>query len=515
MVPGRQRAALLLCLLLTVAVSCTSPAGEPTSTPGPVAPTTAVPVPEPEPAHWELSHPGPAGAIEGFADRTSAAPGEPVRLFVSTTARHYTVTAYRMGAHARQVWTSSPQPGTQQAPPVVQPPTSTVIAPWQPSLTVDTAGWEPGDYLLRLDGDNDAQQFVPLTVRTPSNAGRIVVINAVTTWQAYNRWGGYSLYDSPSGKKALRSRAVSFDRPYQSATMQGAGDFLYFELPFVQFAEHSGHPLGYATDIDLHADPHLLDGARAVITLGHDEYWSAAMRNNVVHARDSGVNLAFLGGNEIYRHARFAATPLGQNRLEIDYKSFAEDPLSQTAPLQATQEWRAPPSPRPESTILGNFYTCNPVSADLVAARSSNWLLQGIVTDGQKLPEMVGDEYAQVDLGVPTPRPLEVLFHSPVTCHNQPGFADVTYYTAPSGAAVFSTGTQFWICGVDPACPKASANNGAVLHAISAITTRLLEAYSQGPAGAQHPAVDNLEPLHVPGASAPIPPTLPEALVPE
>jgi len=210
---------------------------------------------------------------------------------------------------------------------------------------VPTAGWAPGDYMIRLDGDNDAQQFVPLTVRTPSNTGRIVVINAVTTWQAYNRWGGYSLYDSPSGRKADRSRAVSFDRPYQSDTMAGAGDFLYFELPFVRFAEASGNALGYATDVDLHADPHLLDGARAVITLGHDEYRSAAMRNNVVHARDGGVNLAFLGGNEIYRHIRLDPTPLGTDRLETDYKSFTEDPASKTDPLAATQEWRSPPPP--------------------------------------------------------------------------------------------------------------------------------------------------------------------------
>jgi len=268
---------------------------------------------------------------------------------------------------------------------------------------VPTAGWAPGDYMIRLDGDNDAQQFVPLTVRTPSNTGRIVVINAVTTWQAYNRWGGYSLYDSPSGRKADRSRAVSFDCPYQSDTMAGAGDFLYFELPFVRFTEASGNALGYATDVDLHADPHLLDGARAVITLGHDEYRSAAMRNNVVHARDGGVNLAFLGGNEIYRHIRLDPTPLGTDRLETDYKSFTEDPASKTDPLAATQEWRSPPTPRPESAILGNFYQCNPVSADLVVADSGNWLLHGIVTDGQKLAGMVGNEYAQVGLGVPTP----------------------------------------------------------------------------------------------------------------
>ena len=46
-----------------------------------------------------------------------------------------------------------------------------------------------------------------------------------------------------------------------------------------------------------------------MITLGHDEYWSTAMRAAATAARDRGANLAFLGGNEVYRHIRFAGTP--------------------------------------------------------------------------------------------------------------------------------------------------------------------------------------------------------------
>ncbi|NIH81342.1 N,N-dimethylformamidase beta subunit family domain-containing protein [Amycolatopsis viridis] len=478
--------------------ACTAPTVAPPPAPAP-APAPAPGAEQGTPG-WEITHPGREHAIEGYADRTSALPGDTVRLFVSTTAARFTVTAFRMGAYpgsaARQTWQSGPVPGRVQAAAVVQPPTSTVVAPWQPSLEVPTAGWAPGDYLLRLDGDNQAQQYVPLTVRTPSNAGRIVLVNAVTTWQAYNRWGGYSLYDSPSGRKAERSRAVSFDRPYQARDMQGAGDFRYFELPMVRFAEGLGLPLGYATDVDLHADPHLLDGARAVVTLGHDEYWSSAMRANVTAARDRGVNLAFLGGNEIYRHIRFAPTATGADRLEIDYKSFTEDPAHLTDPMEATPEWRSPPFPRPESVLLGNYYQCNPVHADLVTANEQNWLLSGIVHNGQHLRGLVGNEYERVDLSVPTPRPIEVLFHSPLTCGGKPDFADATYYTTASGAAVFSAGTQYWICGLDPGCPESGADP-AVHTAVTAITTRLLRAFADGPTGTTHPATDNLAALGV------------------
>ena len=515
----------LLCVALLVGLACTAAActtspseNGATAAPGP---TTATPTTGPVAGTpgWELAHPGPEHAIEGFADRTSVAPGEPVRLFVSTIASSYQVTAFRFGDYtasdALAVWTSPRQPGAVQAPAVVQAPTSTVVAPWNPSLTVGTEGWSPGNYLLRLDGDNGAQQFVPLTVRTPSNEGRVVVVNAVTTWQAYNQWGGYNLYKGPDGRRESRSRVVTFDRPYE-AKMFGAGQFLQFELAFVRVAERAGVPLGYATDIDLHADPHLLDGARAVVTLGHDEYWSTAMRTAATRARDRGVNLAFLGGNEVYRHIRLEPTALGANRREVNYKSSGEDPAGRTDPAEATQDWRQPPDPRPESVLVGGYYSCFPGRADLVVAEPKNWLLDGIVKDGEKLPGVVGIEYAKVNLSVPTPRPMEVLFHSPVTCGttHRDEFSDATYYTTPSGAGVFSTGTQDWVCGMDPAC-KGGGNGGRVAQVLGAVTTRLLQQFAVGPAGLAHPANDNLARLGVAGADkAPNPSLPPDGLTP-
>jgi hypothetical protein len=500
--------ALSACTGAPSATGATAPPNASTSATSPI--TGGPPLGTPG---WQLTRPGPEHAIEGFADRTSAAPGEPVRLFVSTTAAHYKVTAFRIGAYATSdalaVWTSAPQPGSVQPAAVVREPTHTVVASWAPSLTVGTTGWTPGDYLLRLDTDTGVQQYVPLTMRTPSNAGRLVVLNAVTTWQAYNQWGGYSLYKGPDGRRETRSRAVSFDRPYQQ-TMSGAGQFLQFELAAVRVAEHAGIPLGYATDVDLHADPHLLDGARAVLTLGHDEYWSTAMRQAATAARDRGVNLAFLGGNEVYRHIRFAATPLGENRLEINYKSFHEDPASRTNPPEATPDWRQPPYPRPESVITGNYYSCFPGRADLVVADPGSWLLQGIVDEGEKLPGVVGIEYAKVNLSVPTPRPIQVLFHSPVVCGttHQREFSDAVYYTTPSGAGVFSSGTQDWVCGLDPACPN-SRGDGRVAQALTAVTTRLLQQFAAGPAGTAHPAVDNLARLGIDPAGSTPAPTLP------
>ena len=209
------------------------------------APAATAEVAAGDPA-WRITRLGPAHAIEGWVDRVSVLPGQAVRLYVSTIDRHWQVTAYRMGwyggALAHRVWQSGSEPGVRQPKPTRSAATNTVRTPWRPSLTLPTADWPPGAYLLRLDG-RTGQRYVPLTIRSPETAGRTVLILPVTTWQAYNDWGGYSLYHGPGGLNDFdnRSVAVSFDRPY---TADGASDFVGSQLPLIAHAERLGIPLG-------------------------------------------------------------------------------------------------------------------------------------------------------------------------------------------------------------------------------------------------------------------------------
>lgn len=206
-------------------------------------------------------------AVQGFASRTSVAPGRPVSLYVSTRYPRWRVTAYRMGWYGgkegAQVWRSRWQKGRRQTSPRTSGATLTPVAPWHPSLKVSTTGWRPGSYLLRLD-TKGGSSYVPLTVRSPSTRGRLVLLSPATTWQAYNDWGGRNLYWGPRGKgdSANRARAVSFDRPYAEGL--GAAEFVTRMLPAVALAERLGLPLAYADDVDLHANPHLLDGATEI-----------------------------------------------------------------------------------------------------------------------------------------------------------------------------------------------------------------------------------------------------------
>ena len=58
--------------------------------------------------------------------------------------------------------------------------------------------------------------------------------------------------------------------------------------------------VGYCSNRDLERDPGLLKNAKALLSVGHDEYWSRAMYENVSSARDDGLSVAFFSGNSVY-----------------------------------------------------------------------------------------------------------------------------------------------------------------------------------------------------------------------
>ena len=378
--------------------------------------------------------------------------------------------------------------------------THTVETSWAPSLALRIdRSWPPGDYLLKLVGSGGQQHYVPIAVRDDASSAAYMVLNAVTTWQAYNLWGGYDLYEGRGSRSSdfdHRSRIVSFDRPYGFG--QGAADFLGNELPLVQLVESRGLDVTYSTDVDLHRAPELLLRHRVLLSLGHDEYWSTRMRQGVQQARDHGVNLAFLGANAIFRHIRLEDSPLGPNRHEVDYKHASEDPLRRVDDAEVTVDWRNPPDPRPENVIIGDLYECNPVKADMVVAASNSWVFDGTaVRDGSRLQSTVGPEYDRYNPRLPGPTNVEVLAHSPVRCRGQSSFSDMTYYTAPSGAGVFATGTNWWISKLALQCDPLV--RPCVTDVVSRVTMNVLAAFGSGPAGRVHPSVATRFPLSVLG----------------
>ncbi len=448
---------------------------------------------------WDIKHVGGPDAIMGYAGQYSVLPGESITLYVSTKSRSFTVKAFRMGWYsgdlARLVWQSKTVPGHRQSKPTLIKPTNTVETHWEPALTVPTNDWPEGSYLLRLDAEDGPQRFVPVTVRSAKTAGKTVIKNGVATWQAYNTWGGYDLYNGPGGIADYnnRSLAVSLDRPYDH---QGALMFLSHERKLIELAERLGLPLAYVTSMDIDADQHLLDGARALFSPGHDEYWTPPERAHVTAARDAGVNIAFLGANCMFRRTRLASTRLGPRRLVLCYKtSYLQDPMYGKDNALVTSDWREPPHPDPESSLTGTLYESNPVSAPYVIASPHAWMFAGTgVRKGTRFRGLVGIEYDRVNPDSPVERPIEVLSHSPVTCRGVNSYSDSAYYTHHGGAAVFNSGTMRWVASFGR--PYRFGLDRHTSDFTRRVTANLLRAFADGPAAAKHPAHDNLAAVH-------------------
>lgn len=379
---------------------------------------------------------------------------------------------------------------------------------WQHPVEVDTSSWPQGDYLFKLQSSTGWQSYIPLTVRDDSGRSAYLVNNSVTTWQAYNAFGERDLYTGPSagGRPAgieSRSKAVSFDRPYVLG--DGAGDFIALELPMVSMMESLGLDVSYTTDVDVSERPQTLYLHRAFISLGHDEYFTLAMRQGLTAARDAGVNLVFLGANAAYRHIRLEPSPTGTDREEVDYKDASADPLMGKDNADVTPwAWRDAPNNAPESELLGEMWQCNPVHADMVVTDPSAWLYSGTgLRAGGRISGIVGPEYDTFDPYAPNPGDVTVVARSPVRCDGLAEEADMTYYSAPSGGGVWDTGTIDWVGSVEPLCAGCEGAGS-----VTRITANVLAAFGAGPAGLAHPSQANVtrSSRRPPGTTLPVSP---------
>ena len=445
-----------------------------------------------------------AGFIEGYADTTSAQSGQVVSIYVNTGSPQWHLEAYRMGYYgglnARLIWTSETfDKAWQFTEPSFDRETRMHTAQWSQStsITIDD-NWPPGSYLLKLNSSEGGAHYIPLTVRRDDCAASLVVVSAVTTWQAYNPWGGRSLYENfGPGSRFDRSLVVSFDRPYASAYNWGSADFLTHELPLISLIEELGIDTAYVTDIDLHTSALDGDGSlhpvllnrTALLTTGHDEYYSTPMRATLERARDTGINLAFFGANAVYRHIRLE--PNSESvpyRQLVNYRTADSDPMTNEDPLQSTVQWRNAPLNQPESALIGVQYFAAGITASMKLVNTDNWVFNDVdLSNGRTLKKLVAIEADGLGPSSSEPSNLEVLASSPVIYKNSRYNHAMTYYSADSGAGVFATGTIGWINALD----VAEWGDKKVSTFVRGVTTNVLEAFAAGPAGATYPSVGN------------------------
>jgi hypothetical protein len=454
---------------------------------------------------WQLQNPATKGEIEGYASLTSVNRGKEIQLFVNTKDPHFTIDIFRMGwyggAGGRQMLSAIERTGIKQPPPIVNDVTGLIECNWKdpyilkiPDNPNDRTQWLSGVYLAKLTASKTGKQsYIIFVVRDDSRPSDVLYQLSVTTYQAYNNWGGMSLYRwNSSGKQAYK---VSFNRPYAPSPRSiaaygvGAGEFLTnvqpkkssagWEYNMVRWLERSGYDVSYITDVDTHNNPldpyttkPILWLHKAFLSVGHDEYWSAKMRQNVETAKDYGVNLGFFSANSCYWQIRFEPSPITKQmyRTMVGYKENAAlDPFARdkdsTNDYLITTLWRSKPVNRPEEALIGVMYETYPVDGDIVVNETApEWLLAGTqleinqanatvksaqetsVTE-MRFTGLLGYEADRM-FGYGPANTIRIA-HSPYPYKGGTRHSDMTLYSTDAGGMVFATGSMQWTWGLD------------------------------------------------------------------
>jgi N,N-dimethylformamidase beta subunit-like protein len=451
-------------------------------------PSVAVENRHPGTGQWRL--PGPpedvgglrSGNVAAYVADQAVTPGQTERIYVSApgspTVR---ITIFRIGwyggAGGREVLASDPLRTVPQPGCTTRFATGLTECDWHSTLSFTIPPSLPsGVYIARLAG-RTGQSDCLFVVRA-STPQPLLAQLPTSTYEAYNAWGGDSLYPGGSDRVGLTGTTqgieVSYDRPYDSVT--GAGQFFARDVAMVWFLERYGYPASYTTSESVDADPGQLLGHRALLDFGHSEYWSQRQANAFTAARDAGTNLLFLSSDTLawrvrYARASAAASEAGQpDHSLVAYKEHAALDPDRSAPTGPFPQGGAPLTGSsylgcitPRLNVPGpptyRYYAWAPAPG-----LQPRWLFAGTgITASTQIPGIVGYELdmrtsqsplgtALVGAGSAPCMGAEPEEPSPGPGQNR---AEATIYTARSGAFVFSSGTLGWELGLEPV-PSAS-----------------------------------------------------------
>ena len=436
--------------------------------------------------------------IEGYASLTSVSQGSQISFMISLSANaQYTMDIYRMGYYANGTNPDgspcSPCGGrlmqhvnALSGSPQSACPTTTsgvdrglIECQWNASYTLAVpTTWTTGNYIVKLKRlDDQLENYLTFVVRDVSSAADIVYSMDVTTWQAYNYWGGagnnnigYNLYgkfnDVTQGYISdVAAYTVSFDRPYMvQGSMDGAGNFMVWDYPMVRWMESQGYDISYATSVDLESNPTLFNGHKVFVNTGHDEYFSDNMRANIKNFINTGGSAAFFSADDISRRMTWSSSISGQpNRREHCDKG--------ALPGSTTVSWRDLSPPQPENQITGSLSNGAANARPFLVYDPTSWVFAGtglakyngtVITSGpgqNAIAGLIGYEFSTRAVNDPTlaayvpyePAGLQQVGHSfvPASDNGVNSWADTTVYTPAAGGIVFSAGTIEWSWGVD------------------------------------------------------------------
>ena len=234
----------------------------------------------------------PAPFVFGYADQLSVVPGEEISFQLSSTHRAVDIVIERHGGAIEKVWEKKDVPCKLHP---IPDRASSDGCQWPSTFRLKTPDeWKSGCYVVTLSADEGEKKIrgtILFVVRSakPGTNTKILVQLSTNTYNAYTNWGGHSLY-SYHDRDGLQGHRVSFDRPLSS-------QYGNWEYPFLKWAENNGYVIDYAVNSDLEFHPEILKSYRLVLSIGHDEYWSSPMRDNLEKFIADGGNVAFFSGN--------------------------------------------------------------------------------------------------------------------------------------------------------------------------------------------------------------------------
>jgi hypothetical protein len=500
--PHRRRTIVLLAVVATVLV---------TLLPGPFGPRQAAaaglcdPVvsviacenslPGDPPSDWQVSGAGDA-TIQGFATTMSANPGDTVSFKINTSAKSFHLDILRIGyyqGNGARIVAAAVQPTAalpQNQPACLTDSTTGLIdcGNWAvtASWTVPTTAVS-GVYLAHVvRDDTGGGSLIPFVVRNDTGTSKMLFQTSDETWQAYNTYGGNSLYQctvacppgNPGGYKGAYK--VSYNRPLNNSDTSNG--LFYAEYPMIRFLEANGYDVNYTSGLDVATRGSLLTNHKVFLSVGHDEYWSGDQRANVEAARDHGLNLAFFSGNEVFWKTRWESSIAGPStpgRTLVTYKETHFDaPVDPQDPPTWTGTWRdprfSPPGDaRSENSLTGQFFVVNSGTTDIqvpaqyaklrlwrntaVASLSAGQTLtlgSGIGTLGYEWDEAANNgaqPAGLMKLSSTTFAAEAFVDYGTNVAQGIPTTHNLTLYRAPSGALVFGAGTVQWSWGLDGA----------------------------------------------------------------
>ncbi|MFC7724026.1 DUF4082 domain-containing protein [Nocardioides sp. GCM10028917] len=447
-----------------------------------------------DPDVWEIDGAGDP-QIQGFATDISVNVGQRIDFKIDTSASSYTVDVYRMGYYqglgARKIASVTPSASLPQNQPNCITDLTTdlydcgnwgVSASWNVPATAVS-----GVYIAHVKRSTGDGSHITFIVRDDASTSDVVFQTADPTWQAYNTYGGAFFYGGGSNGRAYK---VSYNRPVLTRGREKGRDFfMSAEYAMVRFMERNGYDVSYIAGVDSDRRGNLIRNHKVFLSVGHDEYWSKAQRANIEAARDAGVHLQFLAGNEGYWKTRYQPSIDGSNTAYRTLTSYKE--TWSNAKIDPDPEWTgtwrdprfAPPSRGagvPENALVGTQYQVNfsdlAVQVSAAEGKLRLWRNTPLSTmssgTASLAPHTVGYESNEdVDNGHrpdglvrlsttvgAVPEYLQDFGNtvaSGTTRHN------LTMYKAPSGALVFSAGSVQWTWGLDAVHDSAYASEPA------------------------------------------------------